>query len=99
MAIRPANATRAGGDVRDSGWGPVHQLWPALCHVLDDASSGYPNLLRLTPAKHAIFDEIVLRGALAGRGMANFSQQLSEPDAHAIHAFLIDRAYAMLPPS
>ena len=46
-----------------------------------------------SPAKHAIFDEIVLRGALSGRGMANFSNELSESDAHAIHAYLIDKAH------
>jgi len=65
----------------------------AMCHVLDDAPSGYPNLLRLDPAKHAIFDEIVLRGALAGNGMAGFGKQLSTAQAHAIHAYLIDKAY------
>jgi quinohemoprotein ethanol dehydrogenase len=64
-----------------------------VCHSLSDAPGGYPNLLRLPPGKHAIFDEIVLRGALASRGMANFSNEISEADAHAIHAFLIDEAY------
>ena len=64
-----------------------------MCHVLSDEPSGYPNLLRLPPGKHAIFDEIVLRGALAGRGMASFANELGEADAHAIHAFLIDKAY------
>ncbi|HEY5755102.1 MAG TPA: PQQ-dependent dehydrogenase, methanol/ethanol family [Steroidobacter sp.] len=64
-----------------------------VCHSLSDAPGGYPNLLRLPPGKHAIFDEIVLRGALASRGMASFSNEISEADAHAIHAFLIDKAY------
>nr|WP_218042608.1 PQQ-dependent dehydrogenase, methanol/ethanol family [Steroidobacter gossypii] len=65
----------------------------SVCHVLDDEPSGYPNLLRLPASRHAIFDEIVLRGALAGRGMASFAEQLDEADAHAIHAYLIDEAY------
>jgi quinohemoprotein ethanol dehydrogenase len=64
-----------------------------VCHSLSDTPGGYPNLLRSPPGKHAIFDEIVLRGALASRGMANFSNEISEADAHAIHAFLIDQAY------
>ncbi|GFE78520.1 alcohol dehydrogenase [Steroidobacter agaridevorans] len=64
-----------------------------VCHSLSDEPGGYPNLLRLTPGKHAIFDEIVLRGAMAGRGMAGFSNEISEADAHAIHAYLIDKAY------
>lgn len=64
-----------------------------MCHVLDDSPSGYPNLLRMPPGKHAIFDEIVLRGALAGSGMATFANELSEADAHAVHAYLIDKAY------
>jgi quinohemoprotein ethanol dehydrogenase len=65
----------------------------AMCHVLDDAPSGYPNLLRLAPGKHAIFDEIVLRGAFAARGMASFANEISEQDAHAIHAYIIDKTY------
>ncbi len=55
----------------------------------------YPNLLRLTAAKHELFDEIVLRGALSPRGMAGFADLLSEADAHALHAYLIDRAHTV----
>jgi quinohemoprotein ethanol dehydrogenase len=64
-----------------------------MCHVLTDEPGGYPNLLRMSPARHAIFDDIVLRGALASRGMASFADELRESDARAIHAYLIDMAY------
>src|SRR5690606_20424268 len=57
-----------------------------MCHVLSDLPGGYPSLLRLPAGKHAIFEDIVLRGALAGRGMASFADELSDSDAHAIHA-------------
>ncbi len=36
----------------------------------------------------------MLKGALVGIGMANFSNVLSEADADAIHAYLIERANA-----
>jgi quinohemoprotein ethanol dehydrogenase len=63
------------------------------CHGDYDGPGGYPNLLRLTPEKHQLFDEIVLRGAFEARGMAGFSDVLKEADSHAIHAYLIDTAY------
>jgi hypothetical protein len=47
------------------------------CHSLSDEPGGHPNLVRLAPGKHAIFDEIVLRGALASGGMANFSSEIT----------------------
>lgn len=65
------------------------------CHRDDDQPGGFPNLFRLAPQKHELFDEIVLRGAFASRGMASFSDLLSETDAHAIHAYLIDKAHEL----
>jgi quinohemoprotein ethanol dehydrogenase len=65
----------------------------SACHTRDDEPNGYPNLLRLTPEKHRLFDEIVLRGAFAARGMASFADLLSESDTHALQAYLIDEAY------
>ncbi len=65
----------------------------SACHTRDDEPGGYPNLLRMTPEKHAIFDQIVRGGALAPRGMASFADLLDEESAHALHSFLIDEAY------
>jgi len=41
---------------------------------------------------HASFDDIVLNGIRADRGMASFAKLLSKEDANAIHAYLISRA-------
>ena len=49
-----------------------------------------PNLLALSPEKHAIFKEIVQGGALESQGMASFADVLSEADVEAIHAYLVD---------
>lgn len=64
-----------------------------ICHQPIDAPGGYPNLFRMAPEKHEIFADIVLRGVFSARGMASFSDALSETEAHAIHAWLIDKAY------
>jgi len=52
-----------------------------------------PDLRRLTAAQHAIFKDIVLHGAVAPTGMEKFDDLLSEADADAIHAYLIDEAW------
>lgn len=63
------------------------------CHGLEDEPAGYPNLLRLHPAKHRIFQEIVLGGAFAAGGMASFADALTEQDAQLLHDYLIETAY------
>jgi len=61
------------------------------CHVFGPNIT--PDLRRLTPALHAAFNAIVLRGVLAPAGMARFDDVLSQADADAIHAYLIDQAW------
>jgi quinohemoprotein ethanol dehydrogenase len=60
------------------------------CHTLDGEPGLVPDLLALTPQKHALFEEIVLGGALQAQGMASFADVLSRSDSEAIHAYLID---------
>jgi quinohemoprotein ethanol dehydrogenase len=53
-------------------------------------SSGMtPDLRYMSAETHASFKDIVVRGARPG--MPPFADVLSEGDADAIHAFLIDR--------
>ncbi|HEY6483394.1 MAG TPA: PQQ-dependent dehydrogenase, methanol/ethanol family [Steroidobacteraceae bacterium] len=61
------------------------------CHVLGPSVT--PDLRRLTPQLHAIFNDIVLRGALAPTGMERFDDLLSEQDVNDIHAYLIDASW------
>ena len=49
------------------------------------------DLSKLPPEVHAMFNDIVLHGALAQAGMGNFSDVLTAADANAIHAYLIDQ--------
>jgi quinohemoprotein ethanol dehydrogenase len=73
----------------------------ARCHggIFGDTPSGYPDLMRLPPEIHAALPGIVLDGAMAYNGMADFSDVLTVVDVASIQAFLksetnrqIDRA-------
>jgi quinohemoprotein ethanol dehydrogenase len=59
------------------------------CHQFGPSIT--PDLRKLTAETHAAFKDIVLHGARAALGMGNFSDLISETDADAIHAYLIDQ--------
>lgn len=62
------------------------------CHAARGLASGYPDLWNLSPAIDAMFDEIVLNGAMAYAGMSGFSDVLTPADTLAIRAYLaVDR--------
>ena len=63
----------------------------ALCHG-NRAIGGVKDLRHMTPETHAKFNDIVLGGAYEAKGMASFSDILSDEDAEAIHGYLISRA-------
>ncbi len=46
----------------------------------------------MSEGKHAIFDQIVLEGALASNGMASFADLLNKTDTDRIHAYIIHQA-------
>ena len=60
------------------------------CHG-DGAVGGVKDLRWMTPERHAAFDDIVLKGIRADRGMASFGDLLTREQADAIHAYLIAR--------
>ncbi|HLV06178.1 MAG TPA: PQQ-dependent dehydrogenase, methanol/ethanol family [Croceibacterium sp.] len=60
------------------------------CHG-DNATGGVKDLRFMTAESHAAFNDIVLRGTLADRGMASFADVLTPAQAEAIHAYLIAR--------
>jgi quinohemoprotein ethanol dehydrogenase len=65
----------------------------AQCHGQQAVGGGViADLRHLTPEKHKLFDDIVLKGIFVGMGMGNFSDVLSQEDADAVHAYLIARA-------
>ena len=59
------------------------------CHVFGPGVT--PDLSRLPAEVHAMFNDIVLKGALAGLGMAPLNDMVSPGDVDAIHAYLIDQ--------
>lgn len=69
----------------------LYNRFCARCHVFGRGE--LLDLRRLTPATHAIFYDIVLRGAYRPRGMGSFDDVLSRPDAADLHAYLVDRAW------
>ncbi|MBD3645954.1 MAG: hypothetical protein HUJ31_00570, partial [Pseudomonadales bacterium] len=44
------------------------------------------------PGKHLVFEDIVLDGILAERGMVGFGEVLTREDAEAVHAYIISEA-------
>ena len=60
------------------------------CHG-DNAVGGVKDLRFMTPEAHAAFNDIVLKGLYADKGMASFADVLTPAQAAAIHAYLIAR--------
>jgi quinohemoprotein ethanol dehydrogenase len=79
----------AGADQLRSGE-ILYNRYCMRCHVF--GRGVLPDLRRLDPATHTIFNSIVLGGAYAPKGMGRFDDVLSAADADAIHAYLIDQA-------
>ena len=65
-----------------------------MCHG-DAAMSGgvLPDLRKLSEASHAAWDQVVLEGVLAGRGMPGFAHLLSPADSAAIQQYVIKRSH------
>jgi quinohemoprotein ethanol dehydrogenase len=83
---RGAPAEIAAGEV-------LYNRYCARCHVF--GHSILPDLRRMDPATHVIFDRIVENGAYVTKGMARFDDVLSPADTEALHAYLIDQAWQL----
>jgi quinohemoprotein ethanol dehydrogenase len=72
--------------------GKLFQQTCGTCHV--NAPRGYPpDLRRMSRERHAIFNDIVLNGALRPLAMPQWDDVLSVEDVEAIHAYLIAVAW------
>jgi quinohemoprotein ethanol dehydrogenase len=79
-------------DVLESGNAAYHRVC-AGCHGMRAVGGGViPDLRYMSDATHAAFDEIVLEGTLADRGMVGFADRITPAEADAIQAFVIMRA-------
>jgi len=81
-------------DVAEIDTGEIlYNRFCARCHLFGRGI--LPDLRRLDPASHAMFDSIVRGGAYSSKGMARFDDVLSPADVVAIHAYLIDEAWRL----
>jgi len=77
-------ATIARGEV-------LYNRYCGRCHTLGRGI--LPDLRRLSAAKHQIFYDIVLNGALAPNGMGRWDDVLTRADAESVHAYILDEAW------
>lgn len=87
----PALPTRPVGGAQIADGEVLYNRYCSRCHVF--GRGVLPDLRRLDPPTHQIFDLIVRGGVYAGKGMGRFDDVLSETDVHAIHAYLINQAW------
>ena len=89
----PPPRTGASAEVLARG-SQLYHTYCVACHGMNAASVGaVPDLRRLPKPFHDAFKPIVLDGMMAGAGMVGFRDVLSDEDADAIHAWLIERAH------
>ena len=68
------------------------------CHLAGNSIeyySQYPNLAKLNPSTHNIFQDIVLKGVFSQNGMASFADVLNEREVTAIQHYLIKQQIAL----
>ena len=69
----------------------LYSRFCSRCHVFGRGI--LPDLRRMSPTTQQLFYEIVLKGAYQAKGMARWDDVLSDSDAQAIHAYLVDQAW------
>ncbi len=100
-ALQPRDAQSAAAD-RRPGAGPARQrAIPQscfACHGADviSSSSQMPDLRYMGAKKHELFLPITLDGILHARGMGAYREWVSEEEAKAIHAYVIQEAHRLL---
>jgi quinohemoprotein ethanol dehydrogenase len=66
----------------------------AQCHGRDAISiNAIPDLRHMNPQTRAEFNDIVLKGSRASKGMVSFADQVSPAQAEAIYQYLVARAW------
>ena len=94
--LNPPPATASAQVVAHGG--TVYTQYCSVCHGANglQARSSFPNLT-VTPLlwTQAGFDQVVLMGGRADKGMGNFGKDLTPDDAAAVRAYLISRANAI----
>lgn len=68
----------------------LYSLFCGGCHGMYGSIPMLPDLRRMTPETHDVFDEIVLNGLYEVNGMGRFDDLLSQADVDAIYAYVVD---------
>ena len=87
----PQPPPREGPGARIAQGEVLYNRFCGRCHELGRGI--LPDLRRLTPEKHQLFYDIVLKGLLIPKGMARWDDVLTRADAQAIHAYIVDAAW------
>jgi quinohemoprotein ethanol dehydrogenase len=90
-AVPPPPPLRGASEAQIAEGAQLFAQTCAVCHG-QRAIGGVKDLRHMTADTHAKFNDIVLRGLYLDKGMANFSDLISQQQADAIHAYLIARA-------
>ncbi len=69
----------------------LYSRFCARCHAMGRGL--LPDLRRLAPETHHIFNEIVLNGAYRAKGMARWDDVLKPNQVDALHGYLIEQAW------
>ena len=69
----------------------LYAQYCSVCHGGGVLSSGtLPDLRYANESVHQAWDAIVRMGAFSSKGMPKFDHVLSEEDAHAVHAYVVE---------
>lgn len=91
-ALPPLPPQMASADTIAKGHALYH-AYCSVCHGLNAEAATLADLRYMQPATHELFDKIVLDGLYKDLGMVGWAKYLSSDDAHAIHAYVIERAH------
>jgi mono/diheme cytochrome c family protein len=62
------------------------------CHGMYGSEPMLPDLRRMSPATHALFNRIVREGLYENAGMVSFADEISETQAESIRAYIVHLA-------
>jgi quinohemoprotein ethanol dehydrogenase len=66
----------------------------AFCHgIAVYGGSALPDLRKMSPQTHRMFNEIVLEGVLTDRGMSSFADRFNQQDVDDVYAFINFRSW------
>lgn len=93
----PPFAVTASAEELRAGGIAFHE-WCAVCHGLKAVGGGVvPDLRQASPETHAQWNDIVLGGTRAARGMMSFADVLDEREARLIQQYVVQRTWETQP--